>query len=107
VFISNTVIPTPLDKAVIADHVLLLALQFPMLGRQRGRMWLWREDWAGFLRLSLASFTIMFALVYAGVCGRLLHILKVKPSQVLSEARTVFVPMGTAAVGAISCCERV
>jgi hypothetical protein len=82
VFISNTVIPTPLDKAVIADHVLLLALQFPMLGRQRGRMWLWWEDWAGFLRLSLASFTIMFALV----CGCLWTALAYPEGQAIASS---------------------
>jgi len=77
VFISNTVIPTPLDKAVIADHVLLLALQFLMPGRlETMYVALVARLLTSLLRLSLAPFSVMFVLVFVdSFCS----ILKVRP----------------------------
>jgi hypothetical protein len=83
VFISNTVIPTPLDKAVIADHVLLLALQFPMLGRQKGT---YVALVGGLGWFSEAIFGIIYHHVRTCVCGCLWTALAYPEGQAIASS---------------------
>lgn len=106
IFLSKVVVPSPIDKMFIGVHALLLALSAILLKRMGAT---YVAVIGGFLtalwRISFASFTFVFALIYGLFVDIFFFVFKVNTTEGNVKTRRLVASMivSTALVGLISC----
>jgi len=105
IFLSKVVVPSPIDKMFIGVHALLLALGALLLRRMGGTH---VAIVGGFLtalwRISFASFTFIFALLYGLFVDLFFFVFKVNTTEdnVKTSRLVVTMTVSTALVGLVS-----